>query len=371
VQQDVRMRVLIAPDKFAGTLSAVEAAAAIAEGWSRRSPGDELVRVPMADGGPGFCDVLHATLGGDLLAVTVTGPYGDTVPASVLVVDGTAYVESAQACGLHLTPRPERDPERATTRGVGELVAAAADAGARRVVVGLGGSATNDGGAGLLAGLGAAGDATLDAGPVALAGVTRVDLGPARARVQGVEIVAASDVDNPLLGLRGATNVFGPQKGVADDHLHALDSALEALAQATDRRTADGKGAGGAGGLGFGLLLLGATRVSGVELVADAVGLRAHAEAADLVVTGEGAFDFQSRSGKVAYGVAEVAGRALRPCIALAGQVLVGAREMRAMGVESAYSVLDLVGEEEAFGRPRESLARLAERVARTWSPRG
>jgi glycerate 2-kinase len=362
------MRVLIAPDKFAGTLSAVEAAEAIADGWHRRAPDDETVQVPMADGGPGFCDVLHAGLGGDLLAVTVTGPYGGAVPGTVLLVDDIAYVESAQACGLHLTPPEERAPEKATSQGVGELIATAVDAGARRIVVGLGGSATNDGGAGMLAALGATADAVLTAGPEAFAEVTAVDVKAALARVEGVSLVAASDVDNPLLGLRGATNVYGPQKGVADDRKQALDATLEAFATATDRETADARGAGAAGGLGFGLLLLGAERTSGVGLVAEAVGLAGHAASADLVVTGEGAFDFQSRSGKVAYGVATVAGDALRPCIALAGQVLVGAREMRAMGVESAYSVADLVGRDAAFGEPRESLARLAERVARTWS---
>jgi glycerate 2-kinase len=362
------MRVLIAPDKFAGTLTAVEAAEAIAEGWLRRAPDDRVVRVPMADGGPGFCDVLHASLGGDLLAVTATGPYGDPVPATVLLVDGTAYVESAQACGLHLTPPDKRDPEKATSRGVGELLATAVNAGARRIVVGLGGSATNDGGAGMLAALGATADAVLTAGPAAFADVTTVSLDAVRERLDGTSLVVASDVDNPLLGLRGATNVYGPQKGVTDDRKQPLDAALEALAAATDRKTADTRGAGAAGGLGFGLLLLGAARTPGVEMVAEAVGLPGHAAAADLVVTGEGAFDFSSRSGKVAYGVASVAGDALRPCIALAGQVLVGSREMRAMGVESAYSVADLVGEDAAFGQPRESLARLAERVARTWS---
>jgi glycerate 2-kinase len=368
--QYVRMRVLIAPDKFAGTLSAVEAAQAIADGWRRRAPGDELDLVPMADGGPGFVDVLHASLGGDLLAHSVTGPYGDPVPASVLLVDDTAYVESAQACGLHLTPPGDRDPERATTRGVGELVAAAVDAGARRVVVGLGGSATNDGGAGLLSALGAVAvpDGALDRGPSRLDSLERVDLTTARNRVAGVSIIVASDVDNPLLGLTGATNVYGPQKGVAQDRLQALDAMLESLADATDKKTARAKGAGAAGGLGFALLLLGATRQPGVELVAEAVGLEGRASEADLVVTGEGGFDFSSRSGKVPYGVATVAARALVPCIALAGKVLVGSREMRALGVESAYSMVDLVGEERSFSDPAGSLAALAERTARTWS---
>jgi glycerate kinase len=364
------MRVLIAPDKFAGTLSAVEAAHAIAEGWRRRSPHDELHLVPMADGGPGFVDVLHESLGGELLAVTVRGPYAEQVPGSVLLVDGTGYVESAQACGLHLTPERFREPERAGTVGVGELVDAAVDAGAARVVVGLGGSATNDGGAGLLAGLGAAAspaDALLG-GAAGLAHLESVDLRPARDRVRGVALVAATDVDNPLLGLTGATSVFGPQKGVRPERLQPLDALLERLADATDRKTAAAKGAGAAGGLGFGLLLLGATRAPGVELVARAVGLAERAAEADLVITGEGAFDFSSRSGKVPYGVAAVAGHALRPCIALAGRVLVGSREMRTMGVESAYATVDLVGEEASFADPAGSLAALAERVARSWS---
>lgn len=364
------MRVVIAPDKFAGTLTAVEAAEAIAEGWRRRAPGDELDLAPMADGGPGFLDVLHASLGGKLLAVTVTGPYGEPVPAGVLVVGDTAYVESAQACGLHLTPEADRDPERATTRGVGELVAAAVDAGVRRVVVGLGGSGTNDGGAGLLAGLGAVAspEGALDQGPRGLKDLESVDLSAARDRVAGVEIVAATDVDNPLLGLIGATNVYGPQKGVAPERLLIVDAWVERLATATDKKVALAKGAGAAGGLGFGLLLLGATREPGIDLVAQAVDLERRVKAADLVVTGEGAFDFQSRSGKVPYGVAAIANRVLVPCIALAGQVLVGAREMRALGIESGYSVSDLVGEEASFADPAGSLAAVAERTARTWS---
>ncbi len=364
------MRLLIAPDKFAGTLTAVEAAHAIAEGWRRRAPADELELVPMADGGPGFVDVLHASLGGNLLAVTVTGPLGDPVPATVLMHEGTAYVESAQACGLHLVAEGDRDPERAGTRGVGELLRTAVEAGAKRVVVGLGGSGTNDGGAGMLAGLGATAspDGALERGPSSLASLESVDLTAARTLLDQVELVAATDVDNPLLGLTGATSVYGPQKGVREDRKQAVDATLDRLAAATDKRVARAKGAGAAGGLGFALLLLGAERQPGVELVAQAVGLPGRARHADLVVTGEGAFDFSSRSGKVPYGVAAVAAEALRPCIALAGRVLVGTREMRALGVESAYAVVDLVGEEASFADPAGSLAALAERTARTWS---
>lgn len=360
------MRVVIAPDKFAGTLSAVEAADAIATGWARRAPDDELVRVPMSDGGPGFVAVLQAALGGELVAVTVSDPYGAPVPATVLRVGDTAYVETAQAVGLHLTEPAQRRPEDASSYGAGELVRAAVDLGVRRVVVGLGGSATNDGGAGLLAALGATG--ALRAGARGLAAVEEVDLAPARDRVRGVALVAASDVDNPLLGIVGATKTFGPQKGLAEERLVEVDSWLQRFADRTDRKVADSKGAGAAGGLGFALLLLGAERASGVGLVAEAVGLAELLRGADLVLTGEGAFDFSSRSGKVPYGVAEAAATALVPCVALAGQVLVGAREMRALGVESAYSLVELIGEDRAFAAPAEALADLAERVARTWS---
>jgi glycerate kinase len=360
------MRVLIAPDKFAGTLTAVEAADAIAAGWREQRPDDELDRAPMADGGPGFVDVLHTALGGELIAATVSGPFGLPVPATILLVGETAYVESAQACGLHLTGG--EGAESATTLGVGQLVAAALDSPATTIVVGLGGSGTNDGGAGLLAALGATADAPLSAGAEPLDGIGRVDIGPARARLEGVRLVAATDVDNPLTGLFGATKVFGPQKGIPDERLPVLDGWLEQFAAATDRRTSLEEGAGAAGGLGFALLALGGVREPGVDLVAEAVQLGERARKADLVVTGEGAFDFSSRSGKVPYGVATVAGEAMRPCVAIAGQVQIGSREMRALGVESAYSLVDLAGEERAFADPAGALAEVAGRVARTWS---
>ena len=360
------MKVLVAPDKFAGTLTAVEAAHAIADGWRRQAPDDELDLAPMADGGPGFVDVLHEAHGGELLATTVTGPFGEPVPATVLLHRDTAYVESAQACGLHLTRRDR--PEDASTRGVGELVLAATEAGAREVVVGLGGSGTTDGGAGLLAALGASADAPLDRGPAGLAAVSTVDVSACRERLTGVSLVVASDVDNQLTGLFGAAKTFGPQKGLADERVPVVDGWLETYAAALDRRTSLLPGAGAAGGLGYALLVLGATRRPGFDVVAAATRLSQRASGADLVLTGEGAFDFSSRAGKVPYGVAQVAAEALRPCVALAGKVLVGAREMRALGVESAYAVVDLVGEERAFADPAGALSELAERVARTWS---
>lgn len=379
------MRVLIAPDKFAGTLTAVEAATAIAEGWRRHAPDDILDLAPMADGGPGFVDVLHSSLGGELALYTVTGPLGDPVPATILFSGDTAYLEAAQACGLHLVkgsnvvqgssatarfPDKEevadrRDPERATSYGVGELIVHAITGGARRVVVGLGGSATNDGGAGLLAALGASADRPLSQGPVALTGISEVQLPELDPSIQ---IIVASDVDNPLLGMFGATKVYGPQKGLPEERLPVVDGWLTEFADVVGKRIALMPGAGAAGGIGFALLALGAQRESGIELVAAALSLTERAAMADLVITGEGAFDFSSRAGKVPYGVAAIAGAAVRPCIALAGQVHVGAREMRALGIESAYALIELIGEEAAFARPAGALSDLAERVARTWS---
>ncbi|SKB09569.1 glycerate kinase family protein [Aeromicrobium choanae] len=368
------MRIVIAPDKFAGTLTAPEAARAIAEGWRRTAPDDELVEAPMADGGPGFVDALQDAFGEDgrLEVVSVPGPLGEPTPVGLLVVGDTVYLESAQACGLHLVPDPR--PMDATTVGVGRAIAAAVDGGAHRIVVGLGGSATSDGGAGLLAALGATADVPLDAGPAGLDGVTRVDLGPVRDRLTGVELVIAADVETTLLGMFGAARTFGPQKGLSDEQVltvdHRLDRLVEAVCGSTpaERRVADQKGAGAAGGLGFALLVLGAEVTSGIGLVAREAGLAELVEGADLVVSGEGAFDYSSRAGKVVHGVASIAMAGATPCVVLAGRVDVGSREMRALGVESAYAVVDRVGEDAALREPGRHLADLAARVARSWS---
>jgi glycerate kinase len=380
------VRVLICPDKYAGTLSAVQAADAIAEGWRRTAPEDDLALVPLADGGPGFLEVLHAALGGELVPARVRGPLGAPVDASVLLVGDTAYLECAQACGLHLVPEGARDPRVTTTYGVGELVLAAIGRGAARIVVGLGGSATNDAGAGLLAALGATAraadgsDATalLAAGGGALSGVAEVDLAPALAAMDGVGLVLASDVDNPLLGLRGATNGFGRQKGADDAALMSLEGALESFAAAVGRRT-DGKdpavalGAGAAGGLGYALLHLGAEREPGIATVLSTVGLDGRIAGADLVVTGEGSFDWQSLRGKVVSGVAAAALEQGRGCVVLAGRVEVGRREYAATGVSAAYAVVDDLRDRGldpglALREPAAHLAALAERAARTWS---
>ncbi len=365
------MRVLVAPDKFAGTLTAVEAAAAIATGWRATRPADELDLVPMSDGGPGFVEALAGPLGGQRTEVGVTGPLGRPVRAQILRVGSRAYLESAAACGLDLLPEHGRDPVRAGTYGVGELVAAAAGAGATEIVVGLGGSASNDGGAGLLAALGAEPAGLLRGGGAGLATLTGVDLEPARARIGDLALIAATDVDNPMLGPQGATAGYGPQKGATTAQVDQLETALTRWAQLTDPGgLATRAGAGAAGGLGYGLFLLGASRVAGIQLVIDAVGLVDRAGKADLVVTGEGAFDWQSLRGKVVSGVAWVSQRSARPCVVLAGSINLGRREIASIGVDAAYSITELAGSpERARAAAADQLAALAGRVARTWSP--
>jgi glycerate kinase len=371
------VRVLVAPDKFGGTLSAVEAAEAMATGWRRVSPDDELLMRPMSDGGTGFVDVLAVGLAGDLVPVPTSDPLGRPVVGALLLHESTGYVESAQACGLHLLAHHERNPMVTTSYGLGLLVAAAVDSGARRVVVGLGGSATVDGGAGMLAALGVTAldraGAALPPGGAALAAVDRLD---GDTRLGGVELVVATDVDNPLTGPNGASVVFGPQKGAAPEQVEALDAALAGWGQVLERDLPGAPsglaalpGAGAAGGLGAALLALGGRREPGTEVVGRAVGLPPALGVADLVLTGEGSFDWQSLRGKVVGGVAAAAAARGLPCLVLAGQVAVGRREMAAAGVQAAYSVADLAGSvEAALEWPADRLADLAARTAGQWS---
>jgi glycerate kinase len=370
--QDVRMRIVVAPDKFAGTLTAIEAAEAIAEGWRRTAPDDELVLVPLSDGGPGFVEVMHAGLGGTLRAIEVTGPMGASVSAELLLVDDpgplTAYIEVARAAGLHLIDAAERDPLAASSYGVGELIAAAADAGVQRVVVGVGGTASTDGGAGLLAALGALPSEGLRRGGGPLADLRDVvDLTAARERLDGIELVAATDVDAPLLGPEGAALGFGAQKGADRAAREHLETALRSWATATDGAAAVKGGAGAGGGIGFGLLLLGASRVPGAALALEAVQLPGQAAAADLLLTGEGAFDWQSLRGKVVAGVSRVGQQSGRPTVVLAGRIEVGKRELSNAGIDSAYGIVDMPASDRGHN-PADELAALAARVARTWS---
>jgi glycerate 2-kinase len=365
------VRVLVAPDKFAGTLTAIQAAQAIAAGWRASRPDDELDLAPLSDGGPGFVDVLHRALGGEITRVEVTGPLADPVVAPVLRAGDRTYLESASACGLDLLPPGRRDPEAAGTYGVGELLGAALDSAAAEIVVGLGGSASNDGGAGMLAALGAEPVTGLRGGGAGLAELTAVDLAAAHHRVAGRTVIAATDVDNPLLGPQGATAVYGPQKGASQAQVARLEAALARWVTLTDgEQVATRPGCGAAGGLGYGLFLLGAARVPGIQLVIDAVRLAERVGQADLVITGEGALDWQSVRGKVVAGAAWTSQRAARPCVVLAGSIELGRREIASMGVDAAYSITELAGSAAAAkANAAEHLRALAARVARSWSP--
>ncbi len=386
------MHVLIAPDCFTGTLTSTQAAEAMAQGWRRSAPDDLLTLVPLSDGGPGFVDVLARALDGSTtVAVTVTDPLGREVPAALLIADRdgrrTAYLESAQAAGLHLLAADERNPGLTSTYGVGLLIEAALAEGAQRIVVGLGGSGTNDAGAGMLAALGVGRSQALATGGLALGDLTDDALSglrQARERLAAVDLVLASDVDSPLLGFHGASAVHAPQKGASPALAQALEASLGRFTEVVERnlppvadllsgssRRLDREaGAGAAGGLGYGLMLLGAHRVSGVEEVLRAVEFATLVASADLVVTGEGSFDWQSLRGKVVAGVAQAAEAAATPSVVIAGQVLVGRREAMGLGISGTYAVAETRTQvEAAMADPVGTLAARTARVAATWSP--
>jgi glycerate kinase len=386
------VHVLIAPDCFTGTLTATQAAEAIAEGWRRSAPHDLLTLMPLSDGGPGFLDVLaSARLEGTTVLATTTDPLGREVPAALLLVESegrrTAYLESAQAAGLHLLAADERNPGVTSTYGVGLLLDAALREGAERIVVGLGGSGTNDGGAGMLAALGAGSAHDLARGGLALADLPDAalkGLEDVKDRFAAIELLAATDVDSPLLGLQGASAVFAPQKGASPALAQALEAALGRFTEVVQRTHQSSRdlltgrprrldkepGAGAAGGLGYGLMLLGGRRVSGVEEVLAAVGFDSVVSAADLVVTGEGRLDWQSLRGKVVAGVARAALEAATPTVVIAGQTMVGRREAMALGLSGTYAVAENPEQvEAAITDPVGTLAARAARVAATWSP--
>jgi glycerate kinase len=358
------VRVLLAPDSFGGTLTAAQVCDALAEGWT----GADVESRPMSDGGPGFLDALPGTR----ISVLVEDPLARPTLASFLLDGTTAYAESAQAAGLHLLDPSDRDPAVTTTYGVGQLVVAAVHAGASTVVVGLGGSATNDGGAGFLAAMGVArlgaDDRRLTPGGLPLLGAVRLVGVP-----RPVTLVAATDVVTPLLGPQGASQLFGPQKGATPALVTQLDRALTHWADLVEGHLGvavrDLEGAGAAGGLGFALLALGGTRVSGFEVVASAAGLSELVAAADLVVTGEGRLDGSSLRGKVVSGVAALAAEHGVPCVAVAGEVLLGRREAGAAGLAETYSLTELVGSSRALEDAAGALRECAGVIARSWSP--
>ncbi|MGW0175742.1 glycerate kinase family protein [Rhodococcus sp. NPDC003322] len=368
------MRVLIAPDSFGDTLTGVEAAEAIAVGWGRARPDDVLTAAPRSDGGPGFVDVL-AVHGGEVCTATVSGPLTATVAARWLRAGDVAYIESAQACGLHLLDPDPATAVAAHSAGVGELIALAVEAGARTVVVGLGGSGCTDGGRGLIRALGGTDDAA--------------GFAAARSRLAGIRLIAATDVENPLLGPRGAAVVFGPQKGADPAAVEVLEERNAVWARVLDtaagrrsgaaagRRSgasvSEAVGAGAAGGIGAALLALGADRRSGAEVVADVTDQHALLEVADLVITGEGRFDHQSLGGKVAVALARAARDRGIPVLVLAGQVAVDGADpdLGALGLAGVHSVSEHAGSVRlAMTDAAAQLASLAHSVACGWDER-
>ena len=343
------MKIVIAPDKFKGSLTAPEVAHAIEAGFRTVFPRAEYVLVPVADGGDGTMEVLVRATGGSEVRANAVGPDGRPVAAAFGVLPGElgAVVELAQASGLALLPEGSNDPRSATTHGTGQLVAAAIEHGAERIIVAVGGSATSDGGAGALEALGArfmdAAGKDLARGGAALAELQRIDLEPLQERVRGTSIVVATDVDNPLCGPRGAAAVYAPQKGADPETVRMLDSALAHFADVAAATTGEDRrnvaGAGAAGGFGFGFVALaGATIRPGASLVLDIVQLDRRVEGASLVVTGEGKLDAQTHSGKAPAAVADLARKRGVRTAAVCGSVEAAADELERIGIFKAVA---------------------------------
>lgn len=361
--------VVLAPDKFKGSLTARQAADALARGIASVRPDLALRRVPVADGGDGTVAAALAA-GFAPVEATVSGPTGEPVRAAFALRDGVAVVEAAAACGLALLPGGTPAPLAASSTGVGELLTAAARAGAHTIVLGVGGTACTDGGAGLLTALGArltSGDGTpLPQGGGALLDLAVADL--STVEELGAGLVLAADVDNPLCGPEGAAAVFGPQKGVAPAEVAALDAGLRHLADLIDPASADLPGAGAGGGIGYAALVLGAVRRPGIELLLELVGFAGQLDGAVLVVTGEGSLDEQSLRGKAPIGVIGAAAKAGVPAVAVAGRSTLDAEQLAGARIAAAYALTDLEPDPAVcVAEAAPLLERLGERVARDW----
>ena len=371
------MNIIVAPDSFKGSLTAAEAADAIVQGVREVMPEAEIVSIPLADGGEGTVEALALATRGRILQAEVTGPMGDPVEASygMLGDDVTGVVEMAQAAGLSLVPAQKRNPLLATTYGVGELMRAALDEGCRRLIVGLGGSATSDGGAGMAQALGVrllSGDGgDLKRGAAALMSLERIDTSGRDPRVEETTIYAASDVTNPLCGPEGAAAVYGPQKGADGQMVRRLDEALAHFAEVVERDLVidvrEMSGAGAAGGLGAGLVALcGAEIRSGPSLVLELLGFEEYLEAADLVLTGEGKVDRQIEFGKAISGVAMLAEKHTVPVVAFAGSLEEEQANLVERGISAVVPIAPgPIEEAAAMAQAGELLQAAAERAMR------
>ncbi|WP_145150565.1 glycerate kinase [Paenibacillus xylanexedens] len=368
---------VLAPDSFKESMTAKEVCVAMEKGLRKIYPTASYIHVPMADGGEGTVQSLVDASGGSLYQQEVSGPLGQTVTAQYGVLgDGTtAAIEMASASGIHLVTKETRDPLRTTTYGTGELIRACLDRGIRKIIIGIGGSATNDGGAGMAEALGAKfldeQGQPLARGGGALDQLAQIDVSGLDERLQEVEFIVACDVTNPLCGEHGASRVFGPQKGATPEMVEQLDANLSHYADVVKRQLhkdiRDIPGAGAAGGLGAGLLIFTqAVLRKGVEIVIEYTELREKLIAADVVFTGEGGIDFQTKFGKTPYGVARAAKEAGKPVIAIAGYVGEGIDTLYGEGIDAIFGIVPGAADLERLLREGpENVERTTENIAR------
>lgn len=377
------MKIVIAPDSFKESLTALAVAEAIGEGFRRILPQAQYRLVPMADGGEGLVQSIVDATQGEKFSTQVTAPLGNKVSASWgMTGDGqSAVIEMAEASGLHLVPTDKRNPLISTSYGTGELISTALDKGLRRIILGIGGSATNDGGVGMLQALGAKfidkTGKSLSFGGAALADLAQIDMSGLDPRLQETRIEVACDVDNPLCGEHGASAVFGAQKGATKADIQRLDAALRHFAEQVQAQLGidiqTPKGAGAAGGMGGGLMLLPQVRLrSGVQMVIEAVDLAAAIADADIVVTGEGRMDGQSVHGKTPIGVAKLAKSAGKPVIAIVGSLREDYPAVYEAGIDAVFPIIRQINSlENTLQAGRENLISTAENVARLWQIAG
>lgn len=374
------MKIVIAPDSFKESLTALEVANAIERGFKRIFPNAEYVKLPMADGGEGTVQSLVDATRGRLIEAEVTAPLGNQVKSFFgLSGDGkTAIIEMAAASGLHLVPMDERNPCQTTSFGTGELIKQALDLGVQHIILGIGGSATNDGGAGMLQALGLRlldkNGQSIGFGGTALSNLAEIQLADLDPRLQHVQIEVACDVNNPLCGERGAAAIFGPQKGATPEMVKELDAALAHFAEIADRdcgkQIKEQSGAGAAGGMGGGLLLLPNVQLkAGVQIVLDNLKFAEQVKDADLVITGEGRMDAQSILGKTPIGVARTAKQFNRPVIAIAGCLREDYEVVYEHGIDAVFPIIRNLGDLPTILKQGEqNLISTAQNVARLLS---
>lgn len=372
------MKIVIAPDSYKESLSALEVATAIELGFREIWPEAEYVKIPVADGGEGTVEAMVAAMQGHLVHVDVTGPLGNTIQAfyGLSGDERSAFIEMAAASGLEQVPANLRDPLKTTSWGTGELIRHALDAGVEHIIIGIGGSTTNDGGAGMVQALGArlldAQDEDIAHGAMGLESLARIDISQLDPRLAGCRIEVACDVTNPLTGKEGASVVFGPQKGATAEMIPRLDRALthyaQLIARDLDVNVLELAGGGAAGGMGAALYAFcGAQLRRGIEIVTDALRLDACVADADLVVTGEGRIDSQTIHGKVPVGVAKIAKRYNKPVIGIAGSLTADVGVVHEHGLDAVFSVIyTICSLDEALKNASENVRMTARNVAAT-----